>query len=247
MLARNVDEAAERLLDYAALLGNSEREHIGQARARRALSCDALARVSGQTTSTDTMAILRRHSPVLDREGEWTPLVAHEYGLCIHAGQEHQVAQTTGSLVSDVGQNGAVHWVTATAAPCTSLFKPVFLDGALPSIGSPVGRADQESLWWRHERLHRCALKRSLPHFVAAIRDERDRLEAQFVERVENCIGADREARQRTMQICWAEAEAAETRWLRLVAQELDGKAAPDDAYQDIWTQFNARAGFSLR
>ena len=59
--------------------------------------------------------------------------------------------------MAELRPNRAAHWVTATAAPCTSLFKPV-------QVTSPVDLAPQPSdcyhpaaLWWRHEELHRTA------------------------------------------------------------------------------------------
>ncbi|CCI53570.1 Peptidase U34, dipeptidase (modular protein) [Nostocoides jenkinsii Ben 74] len=73
---------------------------------------------------------------------------------CAHAGGLLTSTQTTASWVANA--TTGEHWVTGTAAPCTSLFKPVAL--APPSWPQPTGlsnRADTAHLWWRHERLHR--------------------------------------------------------------------------------------------
>ena len=56
------------------------------------------------------------------------------------------VAMAVGSMVSEVSQRGAVCWVTATAAPCISIFKPVMLDVPLPPQGAaPTDRFDGQS------------------------------------------------------------------------------------------------------
>ena len=69
--------------------------------------------------------------------------------------------------------------VTATAAPCTSLFKPVRVAEPL-ALGQPTDKAD-DSLWWRHERFHRLIAQNP-----TAYRDlyvpERNALEADWSE-----------------------------------------------------------------
>jgi len=98
---------------------------------------------------------------------------------CMHAGGLLVGSQTTASWVAELRPGGVQHWVTATAAPCSSLFKPVRVDEALDLGPAPTDRADADSLWWRHERLHRRTLRnpgRLLPLFAA----ERDAVEARW-------------------------------------------------------------------
>ena len=72
--------------------------------------------------------------------------------------------------------------MTGTSAPCTSLFKPVAVTDRLdvdPSAPTS-NRFDPAYLWWRHERLHRLALR----DFAAAadiFAGQRDRLEAEWL------------------------------------------------------------------
>lgn len=99
---------------------------------------------------------------------------------CVHGGGLLAASQTTASWVSELSSAGCRHWATGTAAPCTSLFKPVSVDSPLESGGEPTERADDASLWWRHERLHRLALRdpeRLLPRFTA----HRDDIERRWL------------------------------------------------------------------
>ena len=77
-------------------------------------------------------------------------------------------------MVSELRADGAVHWVTASSAPCLSIFKPVILAAGLPDQGSaPSDRYDASTRWWRHEVGHRAALG-DYPARIAAFAPVRD-------------------------------------------------------------------------
>ena len=59
---------------------------------------------------------------------------------------------------ADLTSDGDRHWCTATAAPCTGLFKPVAVDEPLDLGPDPTDRFDAHCLWWRHELIHRRVL-----------------------------------------------------------------------------------------
>lgn len=113
-------------------------------------------RAASASTPGDLMVMLRDHGP-----GRSEPRYALLNGAmgapCMHAGGVVASSQTTASWVADLRAGGR-HWVTATAAPCTSLFKPVTVDEPVV-LAAPEGDRADGSLWWRHERLHRRAVR----------------------------------------------------------------------------------------
>jgi dipeptidase len=127
----------------------------------------------------DLMRILRDHG-----EGRSAPELRRLNGglcaPCVHAGGIVVNSQTTGSWVAELTPDGARHFVTGTASPCASLFKPVRVEEPLTLGPAPTDRADEASLWWRGERLARRVARdpaRLLPLFAA----ERDALEAAWL------------------------------------------------------------------
>lgn len=140
----------------------------------------------------DLMRALRDHGSA-DGTPRWSPVNGALSAPCAHAGGLVTSTQSTSSWVADLrpGRDGggAVsgrHWVTGTSAPCTGLFKPVTVTEPVPDepedgAGAPAtDRDDPAHLWWRHERLHRLAV-RDLGRAAARFGPERDRLEADWV------------------------------------------------------------------
>jgi dipeptidase len=139
--------------------------------------------------------------------------------VCAHAGYGPvRISQSTGSLVSTITPGGqATHWVTATSAPCTSTFKPVWIDAGMPATGAaPEGVYAEDSLWWRHELLHREVLKNYAAR-MAVYRNERDGLEAGFRARSAGLAKQSGEERQAFSCECFQQADAAERGWLERV------------------------------
>lgn len=143
-------------------------------RKRRARS-EALARAA--VGPADLARLLRDHGE--GREGpRYSPITGAMDMACMHGGGLAAGSQTTASWISVLAPERHAHWATATAAPCTSLFKPVRIDAPL-DLGAPRDQADRTSLFWRHEPLHRCVLSNPgllLPLYQA----ERDDLEAEW-------------------------------------------------------------------
>jgi hypothetical protein len=112
----------------------------------------------------------------------------------MHAGGLLAASQTTASWVSELRKDGCRHWLTATAAPSTSIFKPMQVEHPV-DIGTVPGDRVDESLWWQHERFHRKVMQdpaRLLPLFQTG----RDAIEASWLENPPDTVGAITEHRR---------------------------------------------------
>jgi secernin len=154
-----------------------------------------------------------------------------------------RISQTTGSMVSYLDAKAPLHFVTATAAPCTSIFKPIWIDASLPDIGpAPVSTFDSATLFWRHELLHRSTL-RDHDHIVSTFADERDALEHEFVVKAFSVRTKDSSARATLSVKCFARADQAEAKWLERVQN------APSKRkwlHSKAWGKFNQEARMSI-
>ncbi|MBX7256914.1 MAG: peptidase U34 [Candidatus Hydrogenedentes bacterium] len=146
---------------------------------RGGVRCHRMIALGGRTLGPlHLFAALRDHG-----FRQTTPAYSRMHGtmqsICMHGGGMLYTAQTTASWVSELSKAGSSHWVTATAAPCTSLFKPVKVGDPM-DLGNPTEKAD-DSLWWRHERFHRAVIRNP-----EALRDlyipERNAIEAGWIE-----------------------------------------------------------------
>ena len=127
---------------------------------RRQRSMKMLSAKSGRITVGDMMSALRDHGESDGRQDSPDEgLMGAD--LCMHASfGPVRISQTTGSLVSYLAPHGAAHFVTGTAAPCTSIFKPVWPDVPMPDTGpAPSDKFEAQSLFWNHELLHRMTLQ----------------------------------------------------------------------------------------
>ncbi|MCB1267107.1 MAG: hypothetical protein KDB19_03215, partial [Microthrixaceae bacterium] len=144
--------------------------------------------------------------------------------------------QTTASWVADLrgaapgpDATPARHWVTATAAPCTSIFVPVRVDEPAELGPAPDDRFDAATRWWRHEVLHRatmCDPQSLLPRYTA----ERDVVEAAW--------RADPPSTDEAMRA----AEGLEARW----TEDVVGATQPDRRPRWVrrqWTKLDRDAG----
>lgn len=222
-------------------------------RPRAARTTDIVSGRHGSVDCRSMMELLRDH------RGEGTSHEPHK-GLfmnkvCMHAANAlSRASQTTGSLVCHLRGNVNTHWVTGTAAPCTSIFKPFFFEAeGLSDAGpQPTGRYDEKNLWWGHERLHR-ALLIDYTTRIALVDKERDELERRFIAQEEKAAAealklsaGERKKRLATFsQKCFAEAREAERLWTEAVVRMPIVKR-PSAVFRSFWKKQNKKAGLNL-
>ena len=210
---------------FAAAHADALRTWGAAAALRRAGTQACASRARG---AADLFALLRDHGTALPRYAWLNGALS---APCAHAGGLLAATQTTASWASELRPGRALHWATGTAAPCTSLFKPVRVEAPLELGPVPGERFDPAALWWRHERLHRHAL-RAPAACLPALTAQRDEVEARWLESPPEPGAA------------FAEAERLLERWTADVA----GRAAPDTRplyARHYWRTRNRRAGLT--
>jgi dipeptidase len=129
------------------------------------------------------MNIFRSHAS--ERSENWSPVTALAgTDVCMHFGfGPIRINQATASMISEIGEGDSTHWMTATSAPCTSIFKPIWMDAGLPDLNfETTSIYDEKSFWWQHEKLHRAILL-DYSTRLHAIADEIDALQNEIIEK----------------------------------------------------------------
>ncbi len=213
---------------------------FSDARSRQTCTTRLLHEQGQRVSVRSAMQILRSHglntgpAPRFD-------LALTGASVCMHAGAGPvRNSQSVGSLVAHLTPALQTCWVTATSAPCTSIFKPAWIDAGLPwNEPAPTGKYDPASIFWRHERLHRCVMRNYGPR-AAAFTGDRDWLEDQFVQNAGK-LTSDLNARRAFAQECFTAAEQAENNWLSKAS------AVPYSSqsfyYKSAWNKFAQQAG----
>jgi len=210
-------------------------------RARRARSLDLLNDPSRSLDLLSAFAHLRDHGKEPYRPDRHFLMTR----VCAHAANplSRHAAQTTASFVAELHPANRTYWVTATAAPCISWYKPVRfhenwvldLEAAMPS--GPDGL----STWWNHERLHRTVLL-DFPHRHSLIESQRDQWEQGMVEKATATSDRDFHLLSRK---AFEEARQMEADWLeRFREQPVTGRNRW--LYSLYWARQNRASGVRL-
>jgi len=218
---------------------------FSDARSRQRCTTKNLLGQKSKITPEKMMSFLRDHAD--DANPDWAP----DNGItgadvCMHAGWGPiRGSQSAGSMVSQLNQKDSLHWLTGTAAPCTSLFKPVWMDGGIPECGpAPKGTFDAASLYWRHEALHREIL-RNYPARIRMIQEEQQDFETEMLQEVSRNLNAPLKTRKELSQKYFDQAAALEKQWLEKVkANPVKGRGGA--LYKAAWKKFNSEAKLDL-
>jgi dipeptidase len=254
-IGEEMDEAHPRLADEARRLGRLPRggrlhfarcfsdrlvTALSGSAARRRRALERLDGRRGTLGVADAFALLRDHGDAGDGyRPDRHALMRH---LCAHAanGLTRDASQTTASLVVRLDGAEPTCWATGTAAPCTSVFKPVWLEaGGLPAPGPSPGDAyDEQCGWWRHERLHRLAL-RDLPTALRALSPGREALERRLLADAGRASPGER---SRLTARAFELAEELDGAALDRLGRELR-RAPALPPYRAYWRRQNRQAG----
>jgi len=221
------DIASDNLVDLAVQKGYSKSAkgfdfansysdliftNFSKGRKRRETTYSVLDEQRGEVTVESMMRTLRHHEDEnFDPQSSVT-----EVDVCMHAGfGPIRVSQSTASMVVYLDKDNTVIFATGTSAPCTSVFKPMWMDASLPNLGpAPASTFDSESLYWTHERLHRATLL-NYPERIKTYANERDEMESKFTQGALNLHNASAKQRADFTAQCFSESIAAEAEWLK--------------------------------
>lgn len=223
--------AGEGPFSFRAAFGRPSMAALSGGDLRRACTARALAGAEHEVERARLTDALRDHGFASPRAG----LVMS--APCAHASflPTRTSGQTTGSLVARLGPGAPRAWLTGTSSPCLSVFKPVPFTregGELVDTG-PRPRAqgaDDASLFWRHERLHRAVL-RAYEERRPSFEEPRAKLERRAVE----------VTRAEAASAVWAEHREAASEWASLACARRPRRVmGPSDVY---WALESLRDG----
>ena len=176
--------------------------------------------------------------------------------LCMHAGfGPIRCNQTTCSMIVHLRDDGFTTWVTGTAAPCLSVFKPLLHISHLPrSISQVDPRTADNSLWWRHgkgmfrwgsaniitERLHRSVLQDYTAR-APIVKDVLKLFQNEFLKQELEFRSQERSVQREWTQKCFARSMAAAQN-LADELQQSTGSRCFLSPYNMAWNRLNRRA-----
>lgn len=211
---------------------------FAKGRTRRESTFGSMEGQKGKVGIETMMATLRHH-----KHADFDPRTSiSEQDVCMHAGfGPIRISQSTASMVVYLDNSNPIVFATGTAAPCTSVFKPFWLDSAsfLSAEPVPTHQADPNSLFWSHERLHRSVLH-NYRERLNAYAGDRDALEKKFIAGAMGLKNASAKERSEFSRSCYEEARAAEADWLRRVEAVPVKKSF---LHAMAWNGFNQKAG----
>ena len=210
-------------------------------RKRKECSSNLINSKIGKVNVKEAFRILRDHG------GEGYSPDSHFLGnrICAHAANilTRNITQTTGSIVARLKSDDTICWATGTSAACTSIFKPVWFNGeVIPEVSRGLdGKFNPETLWWRHELLHREILL-DYETRISLISKARDELENFFIK---NSVSVTSEKSFDFTLSAFKQAHEMTGGWLEGI-KGVPVKRRPNYIYRRYWEAQNSKAGISI-
>jgi len=217
--------------------------HFSQADIRQQCSLNALNETGEKLNALSMMNVLRSHPEQTNYRPD---LSLTKWGVCMHQGfGPFRVSQSVGSMVSEISPALTTHWVTGTSAPCTGIFKPIWMESGLPLIESfPKNIFDPETLWGKHEELHREVLK-DYSERIKLYEGERDTLERESYRLISGKKSISISERRMISVNAFEKADRKSQEWLTRIKQS-PVKHKSNWFYQQEWNKINRKAGMDL-
>ncbi len=255
-IGEKFDRSSPGLIENARRNGwvkRGERFHFGKAYSDWFFTSMAKGRIRQQTTTktgkscailgpSQAFGILRGHGVAPD--GAFA-----EYDMssvCLHAQGLLTPSQTTGSMVAEIPEkDNPIIWLTGTAAPCLSLYKPFFFGTDVLNAENfdQPGAVMDTSLWWSHEKFHRTALQRKVD--MASVKKDQKNFENKYLFQVGEISRSSEKIRGDFSRKALAEAENLENGWAKKLKKSARGKQSI--FYRWNWSRWNRKAEMSFR
>jgi secernin len=205
---------------------------------RRACSYNGLAAARGAITVKTAFDVLRQHGE------DYHPAMGDVHrNICVHAGApQYRQWQAVGAMVAEMSSDGVIGWFTGTSGTCVSVFKPLFPGVELPDIGTlPTEQYDPETLWWKHELLHRRVMA-DFNQAVPEIRTDFDALETEFLSTAASVVKGSLAEKKEFTDYCFKKAQEATENWIVQLSSRNNLKFADAD-YAGMWHKYNSMSG----
>ncbi len=234
--------------DYARDYSDFIYTNFSKGRVRRHTTFCALDEQKGEVTVESMMRTLRNHKAEdFDPQSSIT-----DVDVCMHAGfGPIRSSQSTASMVVYLDKDSPIIFATGTSSPCTSIFKPIWMDAlALSDTATslktnlgplPGSTFDAESLYWTHERLHRATLL-NYAERIKTYASQRDEMEAKLTQAALNLNKTSPKQRADFTAQCFSESLAAEAEWLKRVEKV---PAHKKFLHTKAWNTFNKKASMT--
>ena len=234
----------KKAFNFADAYSDAIFTRFSQGRERRQNTMHCIERGKGGIDLQFMKKILRSHT--LNPQASFPDRSLTAWNVCMHAGPGPiRSSQTTGSLIAQFTKDQPIYWATGTAAPCLSVFKPIWMEGGLPDIGpKPEAIYDEKVFWWKHELLHRKVLQ-DFTNRKAVLVEQIEKLEKQIAALITaNKKISSKEMRQISEKAFQMENNAFGS-WNNLVgSQEKQHKNA--GYYQKYWQKNNKKVNIPV-
>ena len=227
--------------NFAACYSDFLYTTFSASKSRFSCNMNALKLVNGSIDLETMLSFLRNHN-----RNENPAIGINGADVCMHAGWGPiRISQTAGSLIAHYKEGQPdTYWSTRTAAPCTSVFSPIWLDFFDEADKDEPGAQYAEAYdFWQHEVLHRSVLL-DYPNRMASYTEERDNLETEIIREAYAGIQGSAKKREHLSEEMINRIREKRKVWIERV-QKQSKTSSGNLLYHTAWRKFNQSCGIS--